>query len=212
MSIKAITIIEAAQELMQDVSGVSYETTQGLDWINKGQRAIVNLRRDAGSTTATWQLTAGAKQTLAAAYIQILGDMRNMGTDGATPGNAVFRVDRADMDAIDRDWGADANQAAAIDEYAFDIDNQTVWYASPPSDGTGYVEASVVSVPADIVDEENNIGIPDQFEMALINFVCWAWLGRDDEKSPNYTRAQGHWGSFLNLLGISNESKREVEP
>lgn len=211
MSIKAITIIDAAQEILQDMEGVSYEDEQGLDWVNRGQRAIVNLRRDAGALTTTWQMTAGAKQTLAPGYIQIMGDVRNMGDDGSTPGSAVFRAERVDLDSIYPGWANDENQAEAATDYMFDIDNPRVFYVNPPSDGTGYLEATVSQVPADITDEIDDITIPDQFEMALIHFVCWCWLGRDDEKSPNYARAQAYASSFLNLLGISESAKRAVE-
>ena len=212
MTILASAIVDAAQELLQDVSGVAYTTAQGLTWVNKGQRAIVNLRRDAGASTVTWQLSAGAKQDLAATYIQILGDVRNMGTDGTTPGAEVFRVDRTDFGAMDTTWSADANQAVAINEYAFDIDNPTVWWANPPSDGTGYIEASVVQLPADLALESDAITVPDQFESALIHFLCWAWLARDAENSPNYTRAMDHKKSFMDLLGVSGEAKEAVEP
>lgn len=213
MAIVASTIIDAAQELVQDVSGVGYTTAQGLVWINKGQRAIVNLRRDAGALTESWLLAAGAKQTLGSGRIQLLGDLRNMGTDGSTPGNAIRLVtDRKTLDAIDPSWSADANQAAAIDEYTYDIDNPTVFYVNPPNDGTGYIEGSVVKVPADLALESDNITISDLYEMALIYFVCWYWLGRDDERSPNYTRAQAYKASYYEALDISNTAKRMAQP
>jgi len=213
MTILASAIVDAAQEMLQDSAGTTYTTAQGLVWVNKGQRAIVNLRRDAGATTvAAWQLTAGIAQALAATYVQIIGDMRNMGTDGTTPGAAVFKTTRKELDAISPSWSLDANQAVAISDYMFDIDHAETWFCYPPSDGTGYVEASVIVLPPDLPNEATAISIPEQFEMALVHFVCWSWLAREDEKSPAHAAAQYHKQEFMSVLGLSGEAKEAVEP
>lgn len=211
MSVTAISIINAAQEIVQDDRGVAYKNGQGLDWINRGQRAIINLRRDAGAVTEIWQLTLGAKQSIPAGGLQILGDPRNMGYDGVSAGDAILRIDRKELDAIYPSWSSSANQAAIIVEYMFDTDHPTVFWVNPPSDGQGYIEASISKVPAVIVDEESDIGIPDQFETALVHYVCWCWLGRDSERSPNYTRAQASKSTFFELLGISAQAKVEAQ-
>lgn len=212
MTIKASAIMASAQQLVRDIKGVVYTQDQALDWINDGHGDIVHFRRDAGAYTRSAIMVAGAKQALAAGEIQLIGDLRMMGTDGTTEGAAVIITERSALDAINPEWSVAANRATVVSEYMYNPNNPTIYYVNPPSDGTGYLEATVARTPAPLTDIEDNINIGDQWKMALVYFVLWNWMGRDDERSPNYTRAQAFKSSYFQSLGASVEAKAAALP
>jgi hypothetical protein len=212
MTIKASAIMERAQSMVRDIDGIAYTETDALEWINDGESCTINLRRDIGADRQTWQLTTGVHQTLPAGSIQLMGGVRNMGTDGLTPGDYLYQVDEQSQNAVNPGWSAAANNTSSHTEYCYNSNHADEFRIIPPSDGTGYVEASVCSIPTRLTDIEDNINVGDQWKKALVDFVCWCWLGRDDERSPNYQRAQQFKVSYLQSLGLSAEAKIAALP
>ncbi|KKL79463.1 hypothetical protein LCGC14_2014610, partial [marine sediment metagenome] len=82
---------------------------------------------------------------------RLLTVIRNMGSDGATPGDAIDLVERGVKDALDRGWHK-ADKSKVVDEYVFDDRAPVDFYVSPPTDDTTdvYIELSQAIVPATV--------------------------------------------------------------
>lgn len=137
-----------------------------VDALNDGQRVIAKLLPHTCSRVDAMKLAPGTRQSIAlvrAANIipgdgsaavdtygqMLLGVHRNLGTDGATPGNTLRIVDRDVLDATQPDWHT---KSGAPREYTYDPRTPKVFYVSPgvPAAGNTWVEVSFVADPAPV--------------------------------------------------------------
>jgi len=84
---QAKAILDKAEVLLLDPTNVRWPRNQLLDYLNDGQREVVIYRPDASMEDRVVALVdASTRQTLPANGLRLLDVVRNMGTDGATPG------------------------------------------------------------------------------------------------------------------------------
>jgi hypothetical protein len=212
----ALTIINRAQRiLLESGTGVRWTQTELLDWLNAGQQEIVALRHDAGAKIGTAQLAAGVKQTIPNDGIMLLDVLRNMGTNGTTPGAIVRKVPREALDALVPSWTA-MTAVSAIKHYTFNVQTPKVWHCYPPSDGTGYVELLYVAMPLAIAGVNDNITLDDVYANALLDYVLYRAYSKDAETPANAELAVAYRNAFDNGLGLragtdaANVTKPEV--
>ena len=205
-SILASAIVLQAQELAQDdggssgTPGVTWTDTQGLAWLNDGQRAVALVRPDASVRVSSVKLSPGTKQTIAGH--RLMAVIRNMGSDGVTPGRAVRLTERGAKDEFDPDWHKET-AATEIKEYIYDERVPKEYYVSPPVNSTTpvYAEISESVAPADVADLKDPITLDDNYAPALIEWVAYRFFSRDAEELPDIQRAIGHFQRFFNMLG-----------
>lgn len=210
MTTVASTIVDKVQERLQDTAGSTYTDAQMLAWLNEAQRAICLVRPDAKSTTKSVQLIQGVKQSLAAGDRRLMGVTTNMGTDGLEASRGTHIDGPVDLNRLgryDRDWGAPANESATVLEYSYNPEVPGTFWVNPPVPSTPnvYIEISVAQDPSDVAAEGNNIDLPDIYSPPMIEWMLYCAWGRDDERSPNYQRAQGAFQNFQALLGLKTQ-------
>ena len=106
----ASAVIASVAEVLSDNAYLNWTQDQLLGWLNDGQRAIVLVRPDASQITDALLLVSGTRQSLPSGSVRLMTVIRNMGSDGITPGQAVRLVERATKDELDPDWhSADAD-------------------------------------------------------------------------------------------------------
>ncbi len=191
-------IQSAVSEVLSDPSAVDWTTAQILSWINEAQYAISVIRPDASAQIVNLQLSGGTKQTITGR--RLLDVIRNMGTDGGTPGKAITKADWTYKDRFNPNWHTDA-ASNTIDEYMHDPRIPDVFYVYPPANSGTYVELKQAIVPTDLTQLSDNITIDEIYAPAIIEWVLYRCFSRDSVETPNNQRAMQHYTAFFDLLG-----------
>lgn len=204
-------VIDRAAEILQDTSKTTYTATQLLDWTNDAQRAVCLVRPDANSVTESITLTAGSKQTLPSGRRRLMALVRNMGANGTTPGRAIRGpVPREDLDAANPNWHTETG--SAVKEYVYDENTPDVFYVHPYVNSTWNVEAVLAANPADLTAATDSLALDDAYIPAMIEWVLYRCFARDDETTPNWTRAGRHFVAFFNLLQVKLRADMAISP
>jgi hypothetical protein len=215
---QAIDILNRAKSLLYDAGFVTWSQDELFDWANDGIRDICVLKPDAKTVTSILQLSEGSWQTLefpgvyrSLGQIQFLVEViRNMGTDGITPGRAVSFVDRREVDASSQSWMS-ATPDSTVVEYSYDkqvsIDKFQV-YPPQPATGCGHLEAIVSVIPPEMFKaaspDEYNVDIPigDEYFNALLEYVLARAFSKDADSSQFAAeRSDTHTKLYMANLG-----------
>lgn len=194
--------LNQVSEILIDATKVTWTEAQLIAWLNDAQLAVALVRPDSSSEITTLKLAAGTtKQQLASGALRLLSIVRNMGSDGATPGDAIDLVERGVKDALDRGWHS-ADKSAVVDEYVFDERRPTDFYVSPPTHVTTnvWIELSQAIAPKDIVLATDSIALLDVYSAPLQEWMLYKAFSRDSEETPNHARAESHKATFGALL------------
>ena len=212
-TVLAGTIIDKVSEQIHDVLQVRWVESELLDWLNEGQRAIVILKPEAKTVNAAVVLVEGTKQTIPVAGIRLHKVIRNMGTDGLTPGNVIPIVDSAVLDAMSPGWHAAASAAAVIN-YTHDGNDPLTFYVTPPQPAAspGYVEMAYSAIPDACVTIADAIDISDIFEAALIDYIIYRTMSKDSDYGGQDRIAAGQYQVFQQGLGLKGQVDASVAP
>lgn len=202
--------------------------------LNDGQRAIAKYMPSACSRVDAVKLAPGTRQSLALIQpsgivpsdgllpanpvrgIQLLDIVRNMGSDGLTPGAAIRIVPREVMDNIDPLWHR--TSAAAIDHYTFDPRTPVFFYVTPavPITGAVWIEIVYAANPEEIPysgiptyghagSSTTTISIDDKFVDDLVNYIVARAFLKDSEVAGNVQSAQLYTQLFTASLNAQVE-------
>lgn len=203
-TITAQTIVDKAQVVLQDTTGIRWADPELLGWLNAGQREIVALRPDAYTSYANVPLVAGTRQAIPTNGIMLIDVVRNTGIGGTSPSRSVRKVPRELLDSQVPNWHS-ANQSAEVLHYTFEPRAPKVFYVYPPATGTTEVEVLYSVTPPDITVGQP-IVIDDIYEMPLMDYVLFRAYSKDSEHTANEARAVAHRQSFENTLGLKAQA------
>lgn len=199
-TITVSSVLTRCAVLLQDPTNIRWPQSELLDWLNDGQREIALYKPNAFVKNQSKQLSPGTKQALPADGVSLIDVVRNMGTNGTTPGNAVRAVSREILDSQTPSWHA-STAAAAAKHFVYSVLDPKNFYVYPPNDGTGNVEIIYVAAPADAT-LGSTITLDDIFVTALVNYILYRAYSKDAEFAANATAAQAYYQAFQgNLAG-----------
>ena len=75
-------ILSRVQNILQDNTNVRWTEGELLDYLNDGQREIVNLRPDSTATHSNVSLSAGTEQSIPTDGLRLIKVVRNMSGTG----------------------------------------------------------------------------------------------------------------------------------
>jgi hypothetical protein len=204
--------IDRAKEVLQDTGSTTWTEAQLIEWLNDAQRVVVSQRPDASAVTASLPLAVGTKQSVPTGGLKLLDVVRNMGGDGATPGRAITLADKSTLDQNAPNWHSDA-QVASVKSYVFDENNDpTVFYVTPPADGTTQIEIVYSDTPANVTALDDDVSVADTYAPALIEWMLYRAFSRESIKTPSYQRSLNHLKNFFNLLGVKMQADVAFKP
>lgn len=170
------------------------------------------VRPDSTAKTASVLLAAGTRQSLPSDGLRLIDIPRNMGADGLTPGAAIIKAERAQLDTYNRTWHTDA--AGIAKNFTYDERNPKVFYVTPKSDGTGYAEIVYSAAPARVLTANigsTNIAVDDVYYGSLKD-----WMLREayqiEVSLVSETRARTYERSFYQSLGLKYQTDRAASP
>ena len=219
MSITASSIIRRVVETIQDPTSIRWPVAELVRYLNDAQREIVMYRPDAMTTTATWQLSQGSRQTLPANGTKLIDLVRNS-TGARKP---TREVNREILDAQIPNWHT-LTPTAEVLHYTYDPRDPRTFYVYPPSNGlagTAMVDVVYSALPTDIVEPadgslysavQGNISVPDIFANTIQDYIMYRLYNKDSEYAGNVARAQAAYASFANALGVEIKATLAVAP
>lgn len=199
-------VLDLVAETLQDEDVLRrWDESDLVNWYNHAQREIVSNRPDANPVIDAVKLSAGTSQNIPSGGVSLIDVLRNMGTDGNTPGDAVIKTTVDIIRAFDLSWNT-ATASAIINNWM--TISPTQYYVYPPSDGTGWIELVFSQVPDALVYdgagawESAFISIKENFVNPLMYMILhYAYL-RDTDVPEAESRANFYKNLALQGLGM----------
>lgn len=202
MSVTVQSVIDRAQTVLQDTTGVRWPVVGELVlWINDAQREIALLKPDASATNETIALVDGTKQDIPTGGNRLLKVIRNMSAvSNGTGKRSVRLVDIEVLNGQTPDWhdpsvSGDAAHTNIVKHYVYEEQNPRNFYVYPGVSGDAYLEIVYSSNPT-AVSQSGNLSIPDIFANAVLNYVLYMAYMKDAEYAGNQQRASSHFQLF----------------
>lgn len=187
------------------------QATSLIHGINEAQLFIAEKKPGSVAKTEVMVLVAGTKQSVGSGYFRLLDIIRNMGTDGNTPGAPVGNVSRSMLDAVNRAWHSEDGNSV-VDDYAYDpTDNPTAFYVTPPqpSSSQGYIELVRAALPPALASLASNLTVADEYRDAVVEYVV-GWALEQETEEQDYRKAAIHKGNCLAMIGFQSQTDDEV--
>lgn len=176
----ASSIVSKVRKLIIDPDGTRWTDEELLEWLTDGQRTIVAALPSASVSVTTLSLVAGPRQALPSDGYKLLMVYRNL-TSGGVSGNSINRVSHALLQHQYYSYPADANQATAVQVYAYDPDDPEAFYVYPANDGAGEVEVAYSVMPPALALLTDTLVVRDIFEPALVDYVMFRAHSKDSD-------------------------------
>lgn len=205
---KASAVIGRAQKILMDQSGKTWSEDELLEHLTAAQRAVITIKPSAYTKNETMQLEEGVKQESPGHRLYRV--VRNMGTDGESPGRAVRRTDEDTLSRFRPDW-ASARQRTEIRHWMRDSNEPHVFYVDPPSDGKGHVEVAIAAYPDAVESKNDELSLGEHYEPALTAYVVGAALSKESDAQAVKV-AQFYSESFNQLVAADVEAKNRWDP
>lgn len=213
-TILAKTVVARAAKTLQDETHVQWLEGELLDYLNDGQRHIVMVKRDAYTKNEAVQLITGTKQQIPAAGVSLVRVVRNMGTNGTTPGRVITKADMHVLDATNRNWHTDTANASS-DHWLQDPEDQRFFYVYPqqPNANQGYVEMIYSAAPADATINGVNGGgsdsaiTLDDIYFDPLYFYILAKAYSKQSQTYNGEKSANYYGMMLQSLGLKGQTE-----
>lgn len=209
-TIIASTIIDKAQTILQDTTGIRWPDDELLGWLNDGQREIVIYKPNASVKNQSVALAAGTKQTIPADGVQLIDIPRNMG-NGSTPGRSIRITMREVLDAQVPNWHALA-QTTEIKHYTYTPLDPKTYYVYPPAVAGTQVEMIYAAAPTNVGSSGSAITIDDIYQTVLLDYVLYRAYSKDTEYAADVNRAAAHQNAYLAALGGKAKVEAAVNP
>ncbi|MDQ7836036.1 MAG: hypothetical protein RDU24_11695 [Humidesulfovibrio sp.] len=183
-----------------------------LGYLSDAMCAVVLLRPDAYSVTAPVLLTTGStKQNLPPGGARFLSIVRNMGSDGQTPGLPVTPVSRDDLDAANQEWHIEGF-SSVIDHFVYDDTVPTVFYVSPPPAAGVYVDVSYARIPPAISSMEAELPVNAIWAEPLREYMMYRAYSRNDASGEDMAKGERHLSRYYLVLGEEAKAKLVFSP
>lgn len=196
-------ILDRAEVTLLDEENVRWSRPELLAHYNAGIRLIVGFKPDLYVLTTAMQFVAGSKQTLPAGGTVFRALLRNMGSDGLTPGSAIMPVTRNDLDQALPGWHSATG--TEVDHSIFDPENPKVFYIYPAV-GTKYGEVEYAATPTAATDDADILPIDDIYDAVLQDYVVGLALQKSS-KSGNIARADWYANRVAQALGLRSQGQ-----
>lgn len=206
--------------------------------LNDGQIAIAKYIPTACSRVDAVKLVPGTKQSInsiasgsiipgdgsTAAAVNgnaLLSVIRNMGTNGLTPGKAIRLVDREVLDLNTPDWHT--KTGSAVTEYVFDPRTPKNFYVTPgvPSATNVWVEASFMADPIAVPvggsyawdgSDTTKVSIDDKFIDDLVSYTTARAYLKDAENAANAGLYATYAQQFISSINAQAAALTGVNP
>jgi hypothetical protein len=203
---KISEILDRAAFFLADSEHARWSRSFLLELTNDALRQVVLVRPDAAARIEALKLAPGSMQRLPSGSGLLLDVIRNMGSDGTSPGAPIRKCMSDDLDIAAPERHVQAG-TGTIDEYMYDLRTPTSFQVHPavPESPAVYVEIAHVAAPAPLAEDEN-LPLSEIYAGPILDWILHrAYLA--DSDSPNgRSRAEAHYEAFFRVLGEKSQS------
>lgn len=225
MPVEVASILQRAQTLIQDVTGVRWSLPELAGWFNDALREVALLLPSATSKSVVLPLAKGTRQTIPDGALMLMRVPRNLmpgSTDGDRKGGRAIRlVDRSALDTQYPDWHDEGRTPfrPIVRHFVVDEAEPRAFYVYPGNDGKGLVEA-VVSLDPPQVDASGttlasyaaDFPLRSIYANAVLDYVLYRAYSKDASFSENLERADAHYNAFAMALGAKTQRRAGNTP
>ena len=205
-TVKAVDLINRAEEILQDNTNVRWSQQTLLNYLNDGQREVVLFRPDANPVNASFTLAANAaKQTLPSAALRLLSIYKNA-SPTTTP---ITNIERRVLDDHIEDWYG--TTGTNVEHNVYDPMDPKIFYVYPHTTSSSATISIVYSsAPGDITisnftSDSTVISLDDVYANAILDYMLYRAYQKDTEYAGDMQRSAMYLQSFQNSLGVKNQ-------
>jgi hypothetical protein len=217
MAVTVASVLSRVDAVLQDTSNIRWPDTELILWVNDAQREIALIKPDSTATVATVTLAAGTMQSIPSGGNRLLDVTRNMSAaSSGTGGRAIRLVSRDSLDAQNPSWHdptvtGSAKHTTVVKHYTYEDDNPRTFYVYPGVSGNAYIELTYSANPA-TVTASDNLGVPDIYANAVMNFVLYMAYMKEAEFAENAERAGSHYQLFTATVAGKGQLDAATSP
>lgn len=214
---QAKPIIDTAARQLSDTGNTRWGRDALAAYVSWTLAEMAGLYPDSVAELDTMQLADGAEQDVPDDVIRWLGAVRNMGSDGATPGRTVRNADLATAEEFDPDWMQRATKNVVKECYFADSAPRK-FYTYPPvttSSGNVHLQFKAAKVPPDgsTINNDESTELPvseDYFNVVLNGVLAYAY--GEDTGTGDAQLADRYAKAFYQALGVDRKAKANSLP
>ena len=216
-------VISKARILLRDtdVSFAQHSDETLLGWLADGQTAVVVYKPSANTRHIDISLVPGADQTLPDDALYIVRPLSNVtvtqSTDPEpvetrTPGRTITAVDPDTLYRYVPDWPTmDAD--STVQHVLLDENEPVQFQVYPPQpDPAGVIKVAAVINPPAPANISENIAFKDEYQTALIEYVCYRALLEDSDNPVNAQKSEMYYSKFMQSLGVQYQAQMALRP
>lgn len=212
MPISVSDIAKEVGDLLLDDEHIRWPVAEIIRWGNEAMGAILNRHPQAFSRTVVMSLAAGTKQEIPEGGVSLLDVVRNMAADGVSPGSAIRRSDRQQLDDADPNWHL-IKPKSAVRQFMHDDRLPTVFYVYPPVNAGVKAEIVHTFLPDQVAetDVSGEFDCRREYTEAVVNYVCYRCLSKDADFA-NGQVAAAYYQAFEAALGVKTQAQMAASP
>lgn len=205
-------IIERAGHILHDEGTVRWKPAELLLYIADAENQIIEVKPTANSVTDNIAIAPNNPlQAIPSDAVKLLRLVRNMGTDGETPGRAIILTSRATLDSLDVEWPR--RTGSAIEHWIYDPEgDRDVFWVTPFTTQEVFVEAVYAKRPAALADDQQELTLGDQYINQVLDWVLYRAFSKDAEYGSVPQRAMQHYQAFSTALGVKMQTMQRTNP
>ena len=223
----ASVILTRAQASLNDPDNVQWTQTELIDYVNDAQSQVVMARPEANPKTISMKLVEGSKQSIpdgsesasdidpdGITSFSLIDVIRNMGSDGDTPGRVIRKASMYYLDKNYPDWHTE-DPNVVVRNYLYDVRNRHTFYVRPsqPSASQNWIEMVVSAVPNDVSAAADLLSLEAVYEPAILAYVLYRAFMKDIAQSDaTLAKATGFYTQFQTVLGLKQEAEMRQHP
>ena len=210
-AINAQIIIDEAEKTLFDETNIRWSATELLSYLNNASRHICMLKPDAYTQNAVIQMAASeTKNSIPADGIRLKRPVRNMGSNGLTPGRVITWAPIEQLDKTNPSWHNDAANAEIL-HFLQDENDPKNFYVYPPQPAAamGYAEIIYFATPPEVLIGAS-IPLDDVYKDAYMFYILSAAHSKETpEASPE--RAGSYYNLFIQAIGLKTAGENAMD-
>ena len=208
-------IVSLAWQQLQDLTGIKWDYTKLIPYLNYAILEILTLKPEALPSTVAITLAPGPTQALPPTAIALLDAGYNLLPDGITYGNAITVIDKEVMDEVLPGWTS--FPAVLVVQYlVYDRKNPKVFYVFPPQPpsppGPGTISSILSMPPTKLTDFTSTFPLDVSYKPACVNYLVYRALAEETTIPNALNKSTMFHNEFYKALGLKTNVEQSRNP
>lgn len=202
-------LTDRVRVLLRDIDegGVQWRDPELLQWFNEACAEIARVRPESCSSTESFNLAVGSKQSVASTgasrLLEVICNLVN-----GEEGRAVRRVERSTLDNEDPNWMA-SKKTSTVFRYSASLTDPRSFFVYPPADGTGSLLMVIGTTPNEVQGMMDDFPLPTMYAACVANYVLYRAFAKFTESEPMQARADSYYRLFTSQIGDTQASMEQ---